>query len=239
MVKRAAAALRRDPAPDAADALAVAPSAHAHSPERAPCMRVADDRQAGRAVDEIAEDCVILDVAASAIWCIARRATLERCRGGRAAVLFIETVVREDLIRLYGFPRPPPSATGSACCRPCRASAPRSALAILSHAAAGALAQAIALRDKARSAAPPGVGPKLALRIVTELKDKAPARDDRRAVHRSGAIADRSSRRGPASRSGLGAGASGLCRRRGGAQAVARARRASAGEEAGTGAADP
>ena len=52
------------------------------------------------------------------------------------------------------------------------------------------LANAIALRDKAAVSRTPGVGPKVAERIVTELKDKAPAfaSVDPALVHLSGAI---------------------------------------------------
>jgi Holliday junction DNA helicase RuvA len=49
------------------------------------------------------------------------------------------------------------------------------ALGILSVLDPGALATAIATGDKASVARGPGVGPKLAQRIVSELKDKAPA----------------------------------------------------------------
>ncbi len=49
------------------------------------------------------------------------------------------------------------------------------ALAILSILAPGELADAIATQDKATVARAQGVGPKLAARIVAELKDKAPA----------------------------------------------------------------
>jgi holliday junction DNA helicase RuvA len=52
------------------------------------------------------------------------------------------------------------------------------------------LASAIAMRDKAMVARTPGVGPKVAERIVTELKDKAPAYTniDPALVQLSGAI---------------------------------------------------
>jgi holliday junction DNA helicase RuvA len=52
------------------------------------------------------------------------------------------------------------------------------ALSVLSTLKPGDLASAIALRDKAMVARSPGVGPKVAERIVTELKDKAPAYAD-------------------------------------------------------------
>jgi Holliday junction DNA helicase RuvA len=55
------------------------------------------------------------------------------------------------------------------------------------------LANAVAVRDKAAVARPPGVGPKVAERIVTELKDKAPQYADLApgAAHLAGAVEDR------------------------------------------------
>jgi Holliday junction DNA helicase RuvA len=108
---------------------------------------------------------------------------------GEAAVLSIETYVREDQIRLFGFPQRrrarmvPPAADRAGRRRQGGARGAR-------HAAAGDLANAIALRDKAAVARTPGVGPKVAERIVTELKDKAPAfaNVDPALVHLSGAI---------------------------------------------------
>ena len=51
----------------------------------------------------------------------------------------------------------------------------RVALSVLSTLKPGDLASAVAMRDKGMVARAPGVGPKVAERIVTELKDKAPA----------------------------------------------------------------
>jgi Holliday junction DNA helicase RuvA len=66
------------------------------------------------------------------------------------------------------------------------------ALAVLSTLPPQDLANAIALRDKASVARTPGVGPKVAERIVTELKDKTPAFTnlDPAVVHLSGALDD-------------------------------------------------
>jgi Holliday junction DNA helicase RuvA len=66
------------------------------------------------------------------------------------------------------------------------------ALAVLGTLAPADLANAIALRDKAAVARTPGVGPKVAERIVTELKDKAPAyaNVDPALVHLSGGLDD-------------------------------------------------
>jgi Holliday junction DNA helicase RuvA len=67
------------------------------------------------------------------------------------------------------------------------------ALAVLSTLNPHELASAIAMRDKAAVARTPGVGPKVAERIVTELKDKAPAyaNIDPAVVRLSGQVEDR------------------------------------------------
>jgi Holliday junction DNA helicase RuvA len=66
------------------------------------------------------------------------------------------------------------------------------ALAVLGTLPPSDLANAIALRDKAAVARTPGVGPKVAERIVTELKDKAPAFSnvDPALVHLAGSLDD-------------------------------------------------
>ena len=125
-------------------------------------------------VDEVAADYAIVDVhgVGYVAYCPAR--TLDRLTRGEAAVLFIETVVREDMIRLYGF-----SAAADRdwfrLLQSVQGVGAKVALAILSTLQGDALAQAIALQDKAAVARTPGVGPKLAARIVAELKDKGPA----------------------------------------------------------------
>ncbi|MEC9344035.1 MAG: Holliday junction branch migration protein RuvA, partial [Pseudomonadota bacterium] len=93
---------------------------------------------------------------------------------GEALTLWIDTHVREDAIRLYGFA----SALERDWFRllqTVQGVGARVALAILSTLAPGDLASAIALQDKAMVARAPGVGPKVAQRIVAELRDKAPA----------------------------------------------------------------
>lgn len=94
---------------------------------------------------------------------------------GEAVVLFIETYVREDMIRLYGFA----TALEREWFRLLQNNVPgvgaKVALAILSTLAPADLANAIALRDVAMVSRAPGVGKKVAERIVTELKNKAPA----------------------------------------------------------------
>ncbi len=77
-------------------------------------------------VDSYVEDHVILDVQGVGylVHCSAR--TLQQLPSpGEAATLFIETFVREDMIRLYGFASPAEKAWFTPACRTCRASAPR------------------------------------------------------------------------------------------------------------------
>ncbi|MCY0096465.1 Holliday junction branch migration protein RuvA [Hoeflea ulvae] len=126
-------------------------------------------------IEEIAEDHVLIDVhgVCYVAYCSAR--TLSRLgSAGEAAVLFIETYVREDQLRLFGFEsqlerewfRLLQSVQGVGA---------KVALAVLSTLTPSDLANAIALQDKATVARAPGIGPKVAQRIVTELKNKVPA----------------------------------------------------------------
>jgi Holliday junction DNA helicase RuvA len=69
----------------------------------------------------------------------------------------------------------------------------RVALSVLGTLKVADLASAVAMRDKAMIARSPGVGPKVAERIVTELKDKAPAYADidPAVIRLSGAVEDK------------------------------------------------
>jgi Holliday junction DNA helicase RuvA len=99
-------------------------------------------------------------------------ATLPRV--GEAAVVFIEMIVREDMIRLYGFASEAEKAWFRILMTVQGVGA-RVALSLLSTLTPGELASAIALQDKAMLGRASGVGPKLAVRLITELKGKAPA----------------------------------------------------------------
>jgi holliday junction DNA helicase RuvA len=125
-------------------------------------------------VDSQGEDCVILDVqgVGYVVHCSARTlASLPR--PGEAAVLAIDTHVREDMIRLYGF-RSDTEREWFRLLQTVQGVGARVALGLLSALAPGELATAIGTQDKAMVARAPGIGPKLAARIVAELKDKAP-----------------------------------------------------------------
>lgn len=126
-------------------------------------------------VDSQGEDHVILDVhgVGYLVHCSAR--TLQALpAAGEAASLAIETVVREDMIRLYGFR----SDAERECFRmlqTVQGVGAKVALGILTVLDPPALTAAIGRGDKTALARAPGVGPRLAARLVSELKDKTPA----------------------------------------------------------------
>ncbi len=91
---------------------------------------------------------------------------------GEPVSLLIETHVREDHIHLYGFPEAA-ERDWFRLLSTVQGVGARMALAVLSALAPGDLIQAIAAQDKHALTRANGVGPKLAARIVTELKDKA------------------------------------------------------------------
>ena len=126
-------------------------------------------------IDAYGEDFVIVDVqgVGYVVHCSTR--TLQNLPStGEAATLSIETHVREDLIRLYGF-RSDAEREWFRLLQTVQGVGAKVALGILSVLDPGGLATAIATGDKVSVARGPGVGPKLAARIVAELKDKAPA----------------------------------------------------------------
>jgi len=126
-------------------------------------------------IDTYNEDSLILDVhgVGYLVHCSAR--TLQSLPpAGEATMLSIETWVREDQIRLFGFATEAEREWFKLLTNVQSVGA-KVALAVLSTLRVSELANAIALGDKSAVARTPGVGPKLAQRIVTELKDKAPA----------------------------------------------------------------
>jgi Holliday junction DNA helicase RuvA len=126
-------------------------------------------------IDSYGEDYVILDVhgVGYQVHCSAR--TLQSLPvAGEAATLSIETHVREDQIRLFGFAGDV-EREWFRLLQTVQGVGVRVALAVLGTLKPADLASAIALRDKAAISRTPGVGAKVAERIVTELKDKAPA----------------------------------------------------------------
>src|SRR4029078_12401386 len=141
-------------------------------------------------IDSYGEDYIVLDVQGVGyqVHCSAR--TLQALPSpGEAAVLSIETYVREDAIKLSGF-RSDQEREWFRLLQTVQGVGAKVALAVLSTLPPADLANAIALGDKAAVTRTPGVGPKVAERIVTELKDKVPAFSnvDQALVHVAGAI---------------------------------------------------
>ena len=144
-------------------------------------------------INSYGQDFVIVDVGGVGylVHCSAR--TLQALPAqGEAVTLAIETHVREDQIRLFGF-----LSDGERewfrLLQTVQGVGTKVALSVLSTLKPADLANAIALRDKGMVARTPGVGPKVAERIVTELKDKAPAYSDvdPAVIRLSGAVDDR------------------------------------------------
>jgi len=125
-------------------------------------------------VDGFGDDFVHLDVGGVVYEAFCSSKTLAALpQVGHAAVVHIEMIVREDMIRLYGFATPEEKAWFTTLLTVQGVGA-RVALSILSTLSVGELASAIALQDKAMVGRASGVGPKLAVRLVTELKGKVP-----------------------------------------------------------------
>jgi Holliday junction DNA helicase RuvA len=125
-------------------------------------------------VDAIGEGFLIVDVNGVGYEVQASARTLRSLKIGEEVSLTIDTHVREDAIRLFGFAsevergwfRTLQSIQGVGS---------KVALALLGTLSPQELAHAIALSDWASVEQAPGIGKKLAQRIVAELKDKAPA----------------------------------------------------------------
>lgn len=125
-------------------------------------------------IDGVGEDHVIIDVQGVGYVVQASSRTLQGLHNGEAVTLFIETQVREDAIRLFGFTTEQ-EREWFRLLQSVQGVGAKVALAILSILSGGEIATAIGTQDKAMIGRAPGVGPKLAQRIVTELKDKSPA----------------------------------------------------------------
>jgi len=122
-------------------------------------------------IDEAGEDFAVIDVngVGYLVFCSSR--TLGRLVVGEAASLSVETQVRQDHIHLYGF-----AEAGERdwfrLLTTVQGVGAKVALGILSALSGDELVQAIAAADKTAVTRAPGVGPKLATRILSELKDK-------------------------------------------------------------------
>ncbi len=128
----------------------------------------------GRVV-ETEDHALIIDVGGIGFRVFATDRTVRDVQGGEGIKLYIHESIREDAFDLYGFLTKEErnlflqligvSGVG-----------PKAALSVLSTLRPAELSAAVAQSDAKRIATAPGVGPKIAQRIVLELKDKlAPA----------------------------------------------------------------
>ncbi len=123
-------------------------------------------------VESVGEDGAVIETGGVGYLVFCSSRTLSALPGvGEAAALKIETHVREDHIHLYGFASPA-ERDWFRLLITVQGVGARVALAILSALAPQEISLALAAGDKAALGRAAGVGPKLAQRIVTELKDK-------------------------------------------------------------------
>jgi Holliday junction DNA helicase RuvA len=125
-------------------------------------------------VDAVGESHCIIDVGGVGYEVQASARALRGMALGETVSLTIDTHVREDAIRLYGFSSEV-ERTWFRTLQTVQGVGAKVALACLGILAPHELANAIALGDWAQVERTPGVGKKLAQRITSELKDKAPA----------------------------------------------------------------
>ncbi|WP_448190534.1 Holliday junction branch migration protein RuvA [Azospirillum sp. sgz301742] len=122
-------------------------------------------------VDSVGTDWVVIDVGGVGYQLTCSGRTLARLAGGDRASMVVETFVRDDRIVLYGF-----ADAGERdwfrLLTTIQGVGSRLALSILGVLDADQLTRAIAAQDKTALSRADGVGPKVATRIVNELKDK-------------------------------------------------------------------
>jgi Holliday junction DNA helicase RuvA len=125
-------------------------------------------------VDSLGADHAIIDVGGVGYLVSCPVSTLSRLAVGASVSLMIETRITDETIRLYGF-FSAEEREWFRLLQTVQNVGARVALSVLSTLSPRELERALALGDKAVIGRAQGVGPKLALRIATELKDKAPA----------------------------------------------------------------
>lgn len=125
-------------------------------------------------VDAVDTDSAVIDVGGVGYLVSASARTLRDLAVGGPATMLVETIVREDAIALYGFLETA-ERDWFRILTTVQGVGARVALSILSTLSPDEVARAIAAQDRATLSRPAGVGPKLAARLATELKDKAAA----------------------------------------------------------------
>lgn len=126
-------------------------------------------------IDQLTDSAVVIDVNGVGYLVQASTRTLAALPQPPAtARLLIETHVREDAIQLYGF-ADPAEREWFRLLNTVQGVGAKVALSILSALAPRDLVGAIAAGDRASLTRAPGVGPRLAVRLLTELREKAGA----------------------------------------------------------------
>jgi Holliday junction DNA helicase RuvA len=125
-------------------------------------------------VESVDDGGAVVDVNGVGYLVSASSRTLRDLVVGQPAIVLVETIVREDAIALYGF-LDTAERDWFRILTTVQGVGARVALSILSTLSPDEIARAIAAGDRASLSRPAGVGPKLAARLATELKDKAAA----------------------------------------------------------------
>ena len=125
-------------------------------------------------VDSVDEGSAVIDVNGVGYLVSASSRTLRDLVAGQETSLLVETIVREDAIALYGFLETA-ERDWFRILTTVQGVGAKVGLSILSTLSPDEIARAIAAQDRASLCRPAGVGPKLAARLATELKDKAAA----------------------------------------------------------------
>ena len=113
----------------------------------------------------------VVDCGGVGYACRTTNSTLARLRKGEAATLYTHLNVREDAMELYGFA----SENELSCFQlliGVSGVGPKAALSILSSTTPEGLATSIITGDEKSLTVAPGIGKKIAQRIILELKDK-------------------------------------------------------------------
>ena len=122
-------------------------------------------------IDSVGKDSVILNVQGVGYLVSCSSRTLDQLTVGESSSLTIDTYVREDQITLYGF-LDDQERKWFKILQAVQGVGARVALAILGLFPISRLIEIISAGDKSSISRTPGVGPKLAQRIVIELRDK-------------------------------------------------------------------
>ncbi len=120
-------------------------------------------------------DHVLIDVGGVGYMVYVSDRTLAALPGpGEVTALYTDLLVREDLLQLFGFPTPV-EKEWHRLLMSVQGIGAKASMAILGTLGADGVGRAIALGDATAVKAAPGVGPKIAQRVVNELQGKAPA----------------------------------------------------------------